>query len=148
MGDYTREIRNLIGNRPFILVGSTVIVKNKEGKILLQHRSDTYEWGLPGGAMEPGENLEETAKRELFEETGLVAEIYEHIDTLSGKELYFKYPNGDEVYNVIALFIASEISGDLKANDGESIDLKFFSKEEIPNNLDERARIIMEKHLK
>ncbi|WP_223254484.1 NUDIX hydrolase [Bacillus sp. HNG] len=137
-----------MGNRLFILVGSTIIVKDHEDKILLQHRSDTHEWGLPGGAMDPGESLEETAKRELFEETGLVAKKYKHIDTLSGKELYFKYPNGDEVYNVIALFIASEISGELKANDGESLDLRFFSTEEIPNNLDERARIIIEKHLK
>ncbi|MFS0821890.1 NUDIX hydrolase [Bacillus sp. 1P02SD] len=148
MGDYTREIRELIGNRPLILVGSTIIEKNREDKILLQHRSDTLEWGLPGGAMEPGESLEETAKRELFEETGLVAEKYKHIDTLSGKEFYFKYPNGDEVYNVIVLFAASEISGDLQANDDESLDLRYFSKEEIPSNLDERARIIIEKHLK
>lgn len=148
MGDYTREIRKLIGNRPLILVGSTILVKNQEGKILFQHRSDTFEWGLPGGAMEPGETLEETAKRELFEETGLIAEKFNHIDTLSGKELYFKYPNGDEVYNVIAVFIASEISGDLQMNDGESLDLKYFSKSEIPNNLDERARLIIEKHWK
>ncbi|WP_010676659.1 NUDIX hydrolase [Bacillus timonensis] len=148
MGDYTSEIRNLIGTRPLILVGSTIIVENQEGKILLQLRSDTFEWGLPGGSMEPGETLEETAKRELFEETGLVAEKYIHIDTLSGGELYFKYPNGDEVYNVIAVFIANEISGNLQMNDGESVNLRFFSKTEIPNNMDERARIIIEKHVK
>jgi 8-oxo-dGTP pyrophosphatase MutT (NUDIX family) len=70
MAEYIKEIRELIGNRPLILVGSTIIVMNEKKEILFQHRSDTKEWGLPGGAMEIGESLEQTAERELFEETG------------------------------------------------------------------------------
>ena len=70
MAEYVKEIRELIGNRPIILVGSTIVVMNEKKEILFQHRSDTKEWGLPGGAMEIGETLEQTAKRELFEETG------------------------------------------------------------------------------
>ncbi len=51
-------------------------------------------WGLPRGAMEPGETLEETAKRELYEKTGLHANNLQFLTILSGYQDYFKYPNG------------------------------------------------------
>ncbi|MFJ8090590.1 NUDIX hydrolase [Lysinibacillus sp. NPDC095746] len=146
MDGYTMELRKLIGNRPLILVGSTIIVINDKKEILFQYRSDTKEWGLPGGAMEIGENLEQTAERELFEETGLKAKSFKFIDTLSGSNLYYKYPNGDEVYNVICVYLAEDTSGELAMNDGESLDLKYFPINELPCKLDERAKIIIEKH--
>ncbi|MDD1504973.1 NUDIX hydrolase [Lysinibacillus sp. CNPSo 3705] len=146
MDGYTMELRKLIGKRPLILVGSTIIVINDKKEILFQYRSDTKEWGLPGGAMEIGENLEQTAERELFEETGLKAKSFKFIDTLSGSNLYYKYPNGDEVYNVICVYLAEDTSGELAMNDGESLDLKYFPINELPCKLDERAKIIIEKH--
>ncbi|QFK72377.1 NUDIX hydrolase [Pradoshia sp. D12] len=146
MTGYIKEIRALIGSRPVILVGSTIVVMNDKKEVLFQHRSDTKEWGLPGGAMEVGENLEQTAERELFEETGLKAKSFKFVDILSGKELYFKYPNGDEVYNVICVYQAEGISGELAMNDGESLDLRYFPINELPSRLDERAKIIIEKH--
>lgn len=146
MAEYIREIRELIGSRPFILVGSTIVVLNDNNEFLFQLRSDTKEWGLPGGAMEISETLEQTAERELFEETGLKAKNFVLVDILSGKNLYYKYPNGDEVYNVICVYIAEGISGELAINDCESLDLKYFPINELPSNLDERAKIIIEKH--
>jgi 8-oxo-dGTP pyrophosphatase MutT (NUDIX family) len=68
---YIEELRKLVGNRPVILTGAKVIVFNALGQILLQYRTDTKMWGLPGGLMELGESLEETALREVQEETGL-----------------------------------------------------------------------------
>lgn len=147
MAEYVKEIRELIGSRPFILAGSTIVAQNERAEILFQHRSDTKEWGLPGGAMEIGESLEQTAKRELYEETGLKAEVLKFVDILSGKDFYFKYPNGDEVYNVIAVYFAEGISGELQMNDGESIELRYFALPDIPSNLDERAKIIIEKYI-
>lgn len=146
MAEYTKEMRELIGSRPFILVGSTIIVMNDKNKILFQHRSDTAEWGLPGGAMEIGESLEQTAERELYEETGLKANSFKFVDFLSGKNLYFKYPNGDEVYNVIAVYLAEGTTGEISMNDGESLELKYFSLKELPKQMDNRARLIIEKH--
>ena len=146
MAEYIREIRELIGSKPFILIGSTIVVLNDNNEMLFQLRSDTKEWGFPGGAMEIGESLEQTAERELFEETGLKASSFKFVDILSGKNLYFKYPNGDEVYNVICVYLAEGTSGQLAINDGESLDLKYFSVNELPSKLDERAKTIIEKH--
>lgn len=54
MSDYVIKLRQLVGTMPVILVGSTVIVLNQTRKVLLQFRADIEMWGLPGGAMEPG----------------------------------------------------------------------------------------------
>ena len=49
-----------------------VIIAKKDGKwIFCKHKErNTYE--IPGGHREPGENISDTAKRELYEETGAV----------------------------------------------------------------------------
>jgi 8-oxo-dGTP pyrophosphatase MutT (NUDIX family)/GNAT superfamily N-acetyltransferase len=50
---------------------SSVAVFNDEGYLLLGKRADTDKWNCPGGKAEPGETPEETARREVKEETGL-----------------------------------------------------------------------------
>ena len=95
--------------------------------------------------MEPGESLQEAAERELFEETGLKAESLRFLSVLSGEEYYFQYPNGDEVYNVIGVYQAVEPYGKLTMDDGESLDLQYFSTTALPKNMDDRARKIIER---
>ena len=122
--------------------GATVLVISK-GKILLNLRSDTETWGIPGGGLELGESLEDTAFRELKEETGLSAEKMILLTVLSGKDYYFEYPNGDMLYSVISLFLAENISGDLEITDGESLKLQYFDFNELPN-LESRAKAIID----
>lgn len=69
--NYIKYIRQYVGTKPIIAPGSAIIVLNEHKEILLQLRSDTNDWGLPGGGMEMGDSFEETAQKELFEETGL-----------------------------------------------------------------------------
>ena len=141
---YISNLRKYIGHEPLINIGATVIVINDKNEILLNLRSDTNTWGIIGGGMELGESLEETAARELMEESNLTAEHFELIDLLSGKNLYFKYPNGDETYTVIALYRAIGVSGKLKINDDESCKLQYFPIDKLPP-LESRAEYVINK---
>lgn len=141
---YISDLRKIIGSRPILSVGATILVVNKNKEILFQHRADTLDWGLPGGSMELGETLEEVASRELKEETGLVARRFELLGVFSGPSYYFRYPNGDETYSVINLFQAVDVTGKLEMSDGESIDLQYFSKDTLPDNIEKRAKALIE----
>ena len=143
MDNYVSNLREKIGNLPIILAGSTVLVINKNKEILLQKRSDSKDWGLPGWAMELWENFEDTAKRELFEETNLKCKNLQFLDILSGKQYYYKYPNWDKTYNIIALFKVTEFEWNLNINDNEWLDLKYFQVNNFPQ-LEKRASIILE----
>lgn len=138
---YIREMRKFIGHAPMLSVGATVVVL-KDGRILLNLRSDTHTWGIPGGAIELGETLEQTAARELKEETNLSAEAFTLLHLFSGPDFYFKYPNGDELYSVVALFLAEGVEGDLKITDEESTELRYFSKNDLPT-LESRAKVLV-----
>ncbi|MBW4604289.1 MAG: NUDIX domain-containing protein [Calothrix sp. FI2-JRJ7] len=58
---------------------------DKQNRLLLQHRKDNKQWGLIGGSMSVGESLEETARREAYEETGLELLDLEWFRLFSGK---------------------------------------------------------------
>jgi 8-oxo-dGTP diphosphatase len=64
-------------NRVVRAAGGVVTRAGDEGEreVLLVHRSKYDDWTLPKGKAEPGETDEETALREVEEETGLVCEL-------------------------------------------------------------------------
>ncbi|UKS55864.1 NUDIX hydrolase [Exiguobacterium acetylicum] len=149
---YLLDLRKIVGNRPLISVGATVLVMNARHELLFQYRSDTHSWGLPGGSMEPGETLEEVAIRELQEETGLQALSVQLLDVFSGPDYFFRYPNGDQTYSVIHLFQAYSVihlfqakgvSGTLQMTDGESLNLRYFKLDQLPDPLEARAAALL-----
>ncbi len=141
---YIQEIRELVGNRPLILAGAGVLVKKNE-KILLEYRKDTDDWGLPGGYMEPGETLEGTAIRELKEELNISAEDLSLYDVFSGEDFYHEYPNGDQVYSVMALYFAENIKGDINPDKVEIGKVEFFERGAMPERLTKTTQVILNK---
>lgn len=135
MSNYIMDLRKIVGHRPLLQVGASVIVEDKDGKILLQLRTDNHCWGYCGGSVELDEPVEEAAKRELFEESGLIANELELFGVFSGEEEHYIYPNGDEVFNVDIVYICRDYSGALKAQEEEVEELRWFAADEIPEKL-------------
>lgn len=143
MKEYMKEMRKLVGTRPIIMCGSSVIINNSAGEVLMLHRTDNDTWCFPGGAVELGEKVEETAAREVFEETGLIVESLNLFGVFSGEDLYYKYPNGDEVYNVDIVFKSDSYSGEVKLND-EGKDIRFFKIDKLPERISPPVRPVVE----
>ena len=141
---YIMNLRKYVGHEPLIGLGATTLVFNDKKELLLNLRTDTNTWGIPGGSMELYETIEETAVRELKEEAGISADELELVTILSGKEYYFEYPNGDKMCTVIVLFKVLNYTGDIKAADNESKQLRFFSLDNLPN-MESRAKAIIDK---
>lgn len=135
MSGYIMDLRAIVGHRPLLQVGASVIVEDKQGRVLLQLRSDNHCWGYAGGSVELDEVVEEAAKRELFEETGLIANRLELFGVFSGKDMHYVYPNGDEVSNVDVVFLCKDYEGTIKCQENEVDDLRFFAASEFPENI-------------
>jgi ADP-ribose pyrophosphatase YjhB (NUDIX family) len=113
------------------MVGATVLVFDNENRLLLLKRADNRCWGPPGGAVEPGEVVEEAAKRETFEETGLEIGELSLFGVFSGANQFYRYPNGDEVHNVTITYLARVSDGNVQLST-EHTAWKYFSLDEIP----------------
>ncbi|WBW97453.1 NUDIX hydrolase [Oceanirhabdus sp. W0125-5] len=144
---YIMDMRKLVGKRAIFMPAAGAAIINENNEILLQRRTDNKCWGIPGGSMELGETFEETAVREVKEETGLDVNRLELFNIFSGEDLHYVYPNGDEVYITTAVFLCNDYSGDLRRDEEESLELRFFKLNDIPveSDLNPPDRVIISK---
>ena len=126
--DYIKSIRNKVGKDKIILNCAGVVIE-KDGKILLQKRSDNGLWGLIGGLLELNETYEEAALREAKEETGLEVELDYFIGIFHNHNM--EWSNGDEAHTIGAYYKAHIKSGDLR-KDEESLELEFYDPHHLP----------------
>jgi len=132
---YIQELRKLVGSRPIIMIGTGVVLL-QENQVLLQRRKDNGLWGIPGGSLELGETLEEAACREVLEEVGL--EIYGALhlfNIYSGKQQFYQYPNGDQIYDVCVVYWTRDFRRTLKAEAGEVLELRFYALDDLPKTI-------------
>ena len=133
--DYIRHLRSLVGKEKVIMVVSGAFVFDQENRLLLQKRMDNEQWGLPGGFMELSETVQETARREVFEETGLRLGKLDLFGVYSGAGYDKTFSNGDQVSMVLILFTCNEYEGELVNCNSESLGNSFFSLDRLPDNL-------------
>jgi 8-oxo-dGTP pyrophosphatase MutT (NUDIX family) len=128
---YVQDLRAVVGQRPLILVAAGVLICNQAGELLLQRRSDDHLWGIPGGSMEIGESTEQTARREVWEETGLIVGALQLFAVFSGADMYHVYPNGDQVALVSVVYRTTTPQGEVSIRDAESLELHYFPREAL-----------------
>lgn len=145
--DYVKYIRGRVGHDPINLTGVNVLIINKDNEVLLQRRGTfPYKWGLVGGITELGEALEDTAIREVKEETGLHIKDLNLLGTTSGESCYIDFPNGDKAYFITVGYFTKNFTGTLRIDGLETKELKFFSYEELPDNMPNSHRIMLNKY--
>ena len=147
MEDYVKELRALVGHRPLILTGAGVIVLNETGQILLMHRTDNDTWTIPGGMMEPGESAEETARREVLEETGLAIGEMSLLGVFSGPEFFYEYPNGDRVHNVSVVYLSRNVRGTPHVDRDEGLAVRYFAPTALPEQISPPVRPILRQYV-
>ncbi|WP_413310289.1 NUDIX domain-containing protein [Bacillus sp. 1P10SD] len=142
---YIEELREIIGTRPLILVGTVVGVVDEDGKILLQKRPEGV-WGLPGGLLELGESVEDAGRREVFEETGVEIGQLKLVEVFSGEQYFRKLENGDEFYPVTIAYHSKDIKNcSIKIDGEETIDAGFFPLHELPDRTTPLVRMMIQK---
>lgn len=134
MSGYLEQLRARIGPRKAIVIYATTLIRDVNGRLLFQRRTDFDWWGLPGGVLELGETLAQCAIREAREETGLRVEPRKLVGVYSGPQYDVRYPNGDEVQQFTAALECQLVDehGDGRADGTESVEQAFFAPEALP----------------
>jgi len=133
---YVGQLRRLVGKRLLLVPGTRIIIRDAEGCILLQERSDFGVWGLPGGNAEEGESLESVIVREVKEETGLdVFDVQPFGFGCNPSLETFTFPNGDRAQHFVMNFFTHRYNGEPGIVNDESTDLAWFSLTNLPEML-------------
>lgn len=113
-------------------VRPSIVVFDSKNQILLVQYCEDNSWGIPGGCMEVGESVEESARRELLEETGLTS-LEMKLETI----VVWR-----DILNVV--YRTNKYSGDLRSDGVETNDVRFFSLGALPENLNPFIRQSLE----
>ena len=112
-----------------ILTNICLIYKGDEILVIDRKKKDWPGLTFPGGHVEKDENFNDSVIREVKEETGLDIKLDYLVGLYHNKDL--KWPSGDKAHVICAVFKAHILSGDIH-KDHESLELKFFSKDNLP----------------
>jgi 8-oxo-dGTP diphosphatase len=113
-----------------------IVYKKREGKIfvLVSKHSGHHGWVFPKGLIgdhTPGEKKEDTALREVKEETGVKAKILKEIESTT----YWYNWEGEKIRKTVYYFVMEEAGGDITKHDMEMEAVEWIPFEEVENRL-------------
>jgi ADP-ribose pyrophosphatase YjhB (NUDIX family) len=128
--EFIVTLREKVGQDLLWLPGVTGLVVDDTGRILLVRRADNLQWTLITGCLEPGEQPGPGILREILEETNVIAEIERVIAVESTPAV--RHANGDHAVYMDVAFLCRAVAGEARVNDDESVDVRWFAPEELP----------------
>lgn len=109
------------------VLGVTLVPILPDGKIVFVYRRDTQQWSLPGGMVDWGEDISNTIKRELKEETGL------NLVKMGRLVGVYSSPDRDPRLHSISILIETEVAGEMIVKDTfEILEVTAFHPQDIP----------------
>ena len=122
MPSYFRDPEAPAPNNPR-RVGVVAFIE-RDGSVLLERRADFGTWGVPGGALEEDETVEQGIAREVLEETGLEVVSMELLGVFSDPSRIIEYDDGNSYRLLTLAFVASVAPGEPRVSE-ESLELRF-----------------------
>jgi len=130
ISDYVRGLRELVGTELLFLPSVACLIRDGEGRVLLVRHVEGR-WMLPGGVVDPGERPADAARRECWEEAGVVVEPTRIAGVYGGPEHHTTYANGDNAAWIVTVFDAEIREGEPHAHDDETQDVGWFAPAEL-----------------
>lgn len=131
-----------------VVPSANAVVVNDAGEILLIRRSDNDNWAIPGGAMDLGESLVDTAVRETLEETGVQVEVTGLVGIYTDPRHVILYTsNGEARQEFSVVFTARPVGGEPSTSD-ESREVRWTAQDVLPSlQMDRSMRMRLDHYL-
>lgn len=117
------------------------VVFNEKREVLLAKRTDNGLWCVPGGHVDLGETLAQACLRELYEETGLKAEVVRLVGVYSDTKGSLHIAQGPEWHTVRVSFVCKITGGTLTPSE-ETSEIRYFNVGELPPLITDHAQRI------
>lgn len=130
-----------------LVPGGSALVTDEHGRVLMQRRSDSGNWALPGGIMDIGETLEQCVIREVKEETGLDIEITGLLGIYTDPQHIIAYADGEVRQEFNVSYYGKVIGGEIAVSD-ESTEVRFIGPDELDSlPIHDTVRLRLQHHV-